>query len=210
MLDAATLKSFQERFHAIRTLDRRDLIPAQEASRLSIRDAGPGAFFTCLNQTWWIREINSYTETSDDFNTLEDYEIHELTCLCLDTGETIYFEWEYDDALEVSMTKERLSFRNLKDDAGESIDEDDLDQIAGDRDCVVLNGQNFWYEDDWAAVFNRGGKQEKVYMYEFENEAGSLFLTIEEWQGSGREEYRIYTSVPVNPDSITLISKGAQ
>ncbi len=47
-------------------------------------------------------------------------------------------------------------------------------------------------------------------MYEFENEAGSLFLTIEEWQGSSREEYRIYTSVPVNPDSITLISKGAR
>ncbi|MCF8076043.1 MAG: DUF4178 domain-containing protein [Desulfotignum sp.] len=210
MLDTATRKSFQERFHAIRTLGREDLVPKQESSRLSIRDAGPGAFFTYLGQTWWVREINSYQETSDDFNTLEDYEIHELTCLCLETGETIHFEWEYDDVLEVSMTKERLSFRNLKDDAGQSIDEDDLDQIADDKDGVVVNDQTFWYEDDWAALFNRGGRQEKVYMYEFENEAGSLFLTIEEWQGSGREEYRIYTSVPINPDSITLISKGGQ
>ncbi len=141
MLDAATQKSFRERFHAIRSLDRGDLVPDQEASRLSVRDAGPGAFFTCLDRTWWVREINSYQETSDDFNTLEDYEIHELTCLCLETGETVYFEWEYDDALEVSMTRERLSFRNLTDEAGESIDGDDLDQIAGDGDCVVVNDQ---------------------------------------------------------------------
>ena len=208
MLDAATQKSFQERFHAIRTLDRKDLVPGEEISRLSIRDAGPGAFFTYLDQTWWVREIASYTETSEDFKTPQDYVIHELTCLCLESGETVYFEWEYDDVLEVSMTRERLSFRHLTDEAGESIDGDDLDQIADDKDCVVVNDQTFWYEDDWAAVFNRGGKQEKAYVYEFENEAGSVFLTIEEWQGSGREEYRIYTSVPVNPDSITLISKG--
>ncbi|MCF8091727.1 MAG: DUF4178 domain-containing protein [Desulfotignum sp.] len=209
MPDAAKQKSFQERFGAIRTLDRRDLIPAPEASRLSIRDAAPGAFFEYLGQTWWIKEINFYEETSDDFKTPTGYVITELTCLCLETGETVHFEWEYDDVLEVSMTKEQLFFRNLKDDAGQAIDEEDLDQIAGDRDCIVINGQTFWYEDDWAAVFNRGKKQEKVYMYEFENEAGSLFLTIEEWQGSGRDEYRIYTSVPVNPDSITLISRGA-
>ncbi len=39
------------------------------------------------------------------------------------------------------MTRERLSFRNLTDEAGESIDGDDLDQIAGDGDCVVVNDQ---------------------------------------------------------------------
>ncbi len=30
MLDAATQKSFRERFHAIRSLDRGDLVPDQE------------------------------------------------------------------------------------------------------------------------------------------------------------------------------------
>ena len=45
-------------------------------------------------------------------------------------------------------------------------------------------------------------------MYEFENENHTRFLTIEEWSGSGREEYQIYTSSPVDPDMIGLISKG--
>ena len=106
------------------------------------------------------------------------------------------------------MTLERFSFRNLKDDAGESIDEDDLDQIADDKDVVVINGEKFWYDDDWASVYYRGTKQEKVYMYEFENEVQTKFLTIEEWSGSGKDEYQIYTSSPVNPDSINIISKG--
>ncbi len=48
MLDAATQKSFRERFHAIRSLDRGDLVPDQEASRLSVRDAGPGRFSPVL------------------------------------------------------------------------------------------------------------------------------------------------------------------
>jgi len=45
-------------------------------------------------------------------------------------------------------------------------------------------------------------------MYEFENEGGTLFLTIEEWSNDGREEYRMYTSSPVDPKDMTLISKG--
>ncbi len=71
-----------------------------------------------------------------------------------------------------------------------------------------LNGEKFWYEDDWASVYYRGNKEEKVYMYEFENEAHTKFLTIEEWQGSGKDEYQIYTSTPVDPNSIRIISKG--
>ena len=209
MLDAAKQKSFQERFDAIRNLNRNDLISGQDASRLSIRDAALNAFFEYLGQTYWIKELNSYEETSDDFKTPKGYFIYELNCLCLETGDTVNFEWEYDDELEISLTKDRLSFRSLKDENGEAVDEDDLDQIADDKDCVVVNGEKFWYEDDWASIFKRGQKQENVYMYEFENEKGTLFLSIEEWQGSGKDEYQIYTSVPVNPDSITLISKGA-
>ena len=96
----------------------------------------------------------------------------------------------------------------MKDDQGQAIDEDDLDQIAEDKDAIVVNGETFWYEDDWASIFIRAGKEENVYMYEFENEDSTKFLSIEEWQGSGRDEYQIYTSIPINPDSISIISKG--
>lgn len=208
MLDAATQKSYQERVTAIRTLKKEALVSRQDTAGLGIKDAGSLAFFDYLGKTYFVKEVNKYEETSDDFKTKKGYFIHELTCLCLETGQTVNFEWEFDDELEVSMTLERLSFRNLKDDTGEAIDEDDLDQIADDKDVIVINGEKFWYEDDWASVYYRGGRQEPVYMYEFENESQTRFLTIEEWSGSGRDEYQIYTSIPVEPGSITLISKG--
>ena len=208
MLDIATQKSFQERFSAIRTLKKENLVTEQKQALLSIKDADGQSFFEYLGNTYFVKDLNKYEETSDDFKSKKGYFIYELTCLCLETGQTIHFEWEFDDELEVSMTLERFSFRNLKDDAGESIDEDDLDQIADDKDVVVINGEKFWYDDDWASVYYRGTKQEKVYMYEFENEVQTKFLTIEEWSGSGKDEYQIYTSSPVNPDSINIISKG--
>ncbi len=208
MLDIATQKSFQERLRTIRTLKKDHLVSGQKKALLSIKDAGSQSFFEYSGNTYFVKNLNKYEETSDDFKIKKGYFIYELTCLCLETGQIIYFEWEFDDELEVSMTLERFSFRNLKDDAGEGIDEDDLDQIADGKDVIVINGEKFWYEDDWPSVYYRGTKQEKVYMYEFENESRTKFLTIEEWSGSGKEEYQIYTSIPVHPDSINIISKG--
>ena len=208
MLDIATQKSFQERLNAIRTLEKDELVSAQEKARLSIKNASIHSFFDYLGNTYFIKSLNKYEETSDDFKNKKGYFITELTCLCLESGQIYNFEWEFDDELEVSLTLERLSFRNLKDDAGESIDEDDLDQIADDKDVIVINNEKFWYEDDWASVYYKGDKEEKVYMYEFENENHTRFLTIEEWSGSGKDEYQIYTSSPVDPNSISVISKG--
>jgi hypothetical protein len=208
MLDVAKHRAFKERFAAIRTLEPEALLPPEQALQSTLMDAGTGAFFEYLGLTFLVREKNQYEETSENFKTKKGYFIYELTCLCLDSGETRYFEWEYDDELEVAVTCDRLTFKNLKDDEGQPIDGDDLDQIAEDSDAVIYDSQKFWYEDDWAAVFTRNGKDEQVYVYEFENEKGTRFLTIEEWQGSGRDEYRIYTSEPVQSDSISLISKG--
>ena len=208
MLDIATQKSFQERFTAIRSLKKEDLVSMSQKMSLTLKDAGKNSFFEYLGNTWFVTDLDKYEETSDDFKSKKGYFIYELTCLCLETGKTANFEWEFDDELEISMTLERLSFRNLKDDAGESIDEDDLDQIADDKDVILLNNENFWYEDDWASIYYRGSKEEKVYMYEFENENHTKFLTIEEWSGSGKDEYQIYTSSPVDPNSISIVSRG--
>ncbi len=208
MLDIATQKSFQERLNAIRTLEKDKLVPEQEKVQLTIKDAGIHSFFSYLGNTYFTKSLDKYEETSDDFKKKKGYFVYELTCLCLETGQTANFEWEFDDELEVYMTLERLSFRNLKDDVGESIDEDDLDQIADDKDVIIINGEKFWYEDDWASVYYRGDREEKVYMYEFETESGNKFLTIEEWSGSGKDEYQIYTSSPVDPNSMSIISKG--
>lgn len=207
MMDIALKKSYDERFDAVRTLNQQDLLPETDQSPLS--EAGEGAFFTYMDQTYVIREKALYEETSEDFKTRKGYIVTELTCLNIDTGDTAYFEWEIDDDLEISVTLERTGFKHLTDDAGEGVDGDDLDQIIQDRDAVLFKGEKFWYEDDWAAIYQRSGKEEQVFLVEFENESGTRFLTIEEWQGSGREAYQIYTSQPVTPGHITLVSKGA-
>lgn len=209
MLDAATQRSFDERFQAIRSLNQKDLISKTNQTALTIMDTAAGDFFDLQGKTYFIKDINKYEETSDDFSKKKGYFIHELTCLELETGSTVNFEWEHDDELEVAQTLERLSFRNLKDDGGQAIDEDDLDQIADDKDAILFNNEKFWYEDDWAALYLKAGKEDKVYMYEFENESHTKFLTIEEWDsGSGKESYQIYTSQPVNPGNIVIVSQG--
>lgn len=208
MLDITAQKSFQERFAAIRTLEKEHLISRDDQMTLTIKDAGTQTFFDYEDDTYLVRDVSQYQETSEDFQQKLDYVVHELTCLNLNTGVNRFFEWEFDDELEISLTLDRFSFKDLADDQGARIDEDDLDQIADDKDAIVLGREKFWYEDDWTSVYSRDGKEEKVVMYEFENEAGTKFLTIEAWSGSGKDAYQIYTSVPVDPGTITLISKG--
>jgi Domain of unknown function (DUF4178) len=209
MIDTAVKKSFDQRFSLVRTLGKDQLILESDQSSLTLMDAEKGCFFTCFGDTYFVKEKNRYQEMSEDFTTRQDYFTTELTCLCIETGHIGHFEWEFDDELKVTITLEQTSFKYIKNEEGQSVDEDDLDQIAKDKDAIVYAGQKFWYEDDWAALYLKEGKEEKVYMYEFENEGGSLSLTIEEWTGSGRDQYKIYLSKSVEPDQITIMSKGA-
>lgn len=208
MISVSDQKSFDQRFSLIRTLAPDKILSPEEQTRLTIMDAGQGDCFTCLGNTYFIQEINKYQETSGDYSKLKDYFVTELTCLCLETGAVGHFEWEVDDELEVTITLNQTKFNRLTDDEGQPIDEDDLDQIVDDEDSIVYAGETFEYDDDWAAVYRRNGKEERVYMYEFVNDLSSMYLTIEEWQDEDKEEYRIYISKPVEPAEITLISRG--
>ena len=209
MIDTVVKKSFDQRFSLVRTIEKDDLILESDQTELTLMDAEKGGFFTCFGDTYFVKEKNRYQEMSEDFTIRQDYFTTELTCLCLENGNVGHFEWEFDDELKVTITLEQTSFKYIKDEEGKPVDEDDLDQIAEDKDAIVYAGQKFWYEDDWAALYLKDDKEEKVYMYEFENEGGSLSLTIEGWSGSGRDEYKIYLSKSIEPDQITIMSKGA-
>jgi len=208
MINAADKKSFDQRFSLIRTLDQKKLVPEKEQSVLTIMDVEKGGFFTFFDDTYYVKEKNRYQETSEDFSTLQDYTVTELTCLCLETGATGHFEWEYDDELEVSITLNQTNFKRLTDDEGQAIDEDDLDQIVEDEDAIIYAGEKFFYDDDWAALYQKEGREEKVFIYEFANDSASLSITIEEWTGSSKDSYRIYVSKPIVPAEITILSKG--
>lgn len=208
MISVSDQKSFDQRFSLIRTLAPDKVLSPEEQARLTIMDAGVGDCFTCLGNTYFIQEINKYQEANEKYTKLKDYFVTELTCLNFETGAVGHFEWEIDDELEVTITLNQTKFNRLTDDEGQPIDADDLDQIVDDEDSIVYAGETFEYDDDWAAVYRRNGKEERVYMYEFVNDLSSMFLTIEEWQDEDKEEYRIYLSKPVNPAEITLISRG--
>nr|WP_320190010.1 DUF4178 domain-containing protein [uncultured Desulfobacter sp.] len=208
MISVSEQKSFDQRFSLIRTLAPDKVLSPEEQTRLTIMDAEVGDCFTCLGSTYFIQEINKYQEANEKYTKLKDYFVTELTCLCLETGTVGHFEWEIDDELEVCITLNQIKFKQLTDDEGQPVDEDDLDQIVDDEDCIVYAGETFEYDDDWAAVYRRNGKEERVYMYEFVNDRSSMFLTIEEWQDEDKEEYRIYSSKPVDPAELTLICRG--
>ncbi len=150
MLDIAIQKSFKERFTAIRSLKKTQLVSLSQRMSLTIKDVGLHSFFEYLGNNWFITDFNKYEETSDDFKSKKGYFIYELTCLCLETGKTVNFEWEFDDELEISMTLDRLSFRDLKDDAGESIDGDDLDQIADDMSDYIWRVREDLFGEEFA------------------------------------------------------------
>ena len=208
MLDTPTQRSFEQRFAVVRSLKQEDLILPREQARLTLMDVAPKSFFTFLDETYYVQKLAQYHETDAQFAKRTGFVTTELTCLCLGNGNTAHFEFEFDDHLEVSLTLWTIKFRDLTDEGGLDIDEDDLDQIADDKDVVIYQGEKFWYDDDWAAVYMDGDTQEQVHVYEFENEAGNSTITIEEWCGSGREEYKLYVSKPVDSREFTLVSRG--
>ena len=208
MINPADKKSFDQRFFLIRTLDRDRLVSESEQTDLTIMDTEKGSFFSLFEDTYYVKEKNQYQEMSEDFSRSLDYTVTELTCLCMETGHIGHIEWEYDDELEVSITLDQTNFKRLTDDEGQPIDEDDLGQIVEDEDTIVYAGETFHYDDDWAAVYTREGKEERVYLYEFINEPGTLTITIEEWTGDGKDEYKIYIAKKVIPGEVTILSRG--
>lgn len=209
MLDPATSKSFEERFDAIRSLNTKDIVSEKEKNTLTIMDIKENAFFLFNKKTYFVKQACPYREASEDFSKKLEFTVTELNCLCLETGELVNFEWEYDDELEVSLSTQRLTFKGLTDEEGEAIDSDDLDQIVDDSDLIMFDKEKFWYEDDWPALYICKGKEEDVYMYEFENESHTKFITIEEWgPNKKKQEYQIFLSLPANPKDITILSRG--
>ena len=208
MLDPSIQKSFDQRFFIIRTLTKEGLLSPEEQRDLTLENAGRHCFFTFMDKTYFVESLRQYHETDGKFQKKTGFTSTELGCICLENGHRSQFEWEMDDHLEVSLTLWQIKFRELSDEDGMQIDEDDLDQIARDKDAVVYKGEKFWYEDDWAGIYEGETANEQVFIYEFENEPGTTTLTIEEWKGEGREEYRLYIGRPIVPQDITLLTKG--
>jgi hypothetical protein len=209
LLNSVAVRKINRQFDAIRELDPEALISSHERHRHSVKDVHPGGFIRFSGKTYLVEEMGTYRETSDNFAQETENEWPELKLFCLDTGDTAYLEWEEDDELSVSLTTEALRLAELKDDADEAIDGDDLEDLANDDESLFVRGKEFQYEDDYAASY-RGGddsKGEHVYLYEFVADDG-LCLTVEEWvvdSAGEKYEYRAYLSSDVDPDAIDIL-----
>lgn len=210
-LDAATKRSFAERFDAIRRLSPDTIIPDEDRWKASIKDSVPGDFLIFDGKTWIIKQIGKYYEFSDDFKKKKKYNWTELRMFAIETGEVKNIEWEIDDELEIVITSEKLVFSQLKDDEGENIDEDDLDEIADNKWSILYNGIEYEYSDDYAAKYYLDCKNEdsdNLYSYDFMSKDKTM-ITIEEWDsGSGDETYEIYTSRTADESEFEFLTKG--
>ena len=192
---------FRERIDRIRQVAPSGVMKEMERHRYTIKDVGVGGVINVGLVTYLVTGKSSYIETNDDFSKEKGDPWHELTLVRLDSGETCYIEWEEDDELVIYFTQKRLKFRDLRDDEGVGIDEDDLDQIVNDGDSVFYEGVEYAYDDDYAARYTRGGqgrdtKGDKVYFYEFCAENGDA-VTVEEWKDGKDYSYELFASYKV-------------
>ncbi len=208
--------SFRERIDRIRSIDPSRVIPVVERHRHSIKDLSAGAVMSHEGKVYLVRGVSVYTETNDDFSKEKDCSWYELTLINVTTGEQAFIEWEEDDDVVIYLTRRALSFRDLRDENGERIDEDDLDQIVDDEDSVFYEGKEFEYDDDYAAHYRRGTsagrekKGDKAYFYEFLGPKGDA-ITIEEWKdGKNDYSYELFFSTKVKALTIIALapSKG--
>lgn len=210
--DFAFMKSLQERFSIVRALDPKQLIPPARRFQYSVKQLTVGSFFRLHDSTYYVRSIGTCQEYDEAYEKKQNYVMTEFRCLDLGSGDTVYMEWEEDDELETFVGLSRLTFKDLTDDQGEAVDEDDLDQIVDDNDTLLYQGKVYRYDDDWAAVYTPAGgkKTEKVYIYEFEAKDGTG-LTVEEWGGGKKSsDYEIWISRKENADAFEILSLGGE
>lgn len=202
-LSPSEQRGLDARLAAIRSMPTP--IPASERYKYTIETVEKGGFFKLDGLTYRVQARNAYREGEGP----NAWEWWELELLCLQNGETTFIEWEKDDKVEVSMTLRKLSWKDLRDDEGGKVEEDDLENIVKEEDDLVYEKTTFEYDDDSQAIFFRDGEEgegEPVWIVDFEAKDGTK-LTIEEWgdEASGDWEYDLSLSRQIDPNDIGVL-----
>lgn len=219
MTTDALMTAFRSRIDRIRRIDSDRALPVRERHRYTIKDLNKGGVVQLGDRLYLVEDVSSYTDTDENFRAT-DSGWSELKLVDLASGEVVWLEWEEDDEILISRTIRALSFSELSDDCGDSIDEDDLDDLADSGESILATASDigtartFVYFDDYAALYNRGvsGREtrgDKVYFYEFTS--GDLTITIEEWlDGKNSYSYELFLSRSVAAGELTIIALGKE
>jgi hypothetical protein len=205
----------------------RGLSPLTEIERhkLDISKIKSNGYMRLDGKVFLVEDISHYQEYNWKLTKEKDFQSYELDLFCLNNAQRINIEWEKDDRLEVCLTDKQIKFSNLSYDDNSTVKSADLEHIIDEEDSLFLNGKEFEYDDDWAAMYHRGSSSGsglgsnleegvRVRFYEFVASDGS-FLTIEEWMdGLPKDadtdfDYEVFLSHPVDPDNIEILSLGS-
>jgi hypothetical protein len=211
-VDFAFQKSVQERLDTIRLLTRDVRVPSSERFKYSIKDLKHLGFVRLNGDVCYAKQGGRYDEWDENYKVRKAYSAHEFRLLNLRTGRTVLLEWEEEDETISAVTSvNKLKWSDLTDEAGESIDEDDLEEM-GSGDGIKYKGKVFWYDDDWAAMYAPFNKQtsERAWIYEFQADDGQM-LTIEEWGGGEKSsDYEIWHCLSIDPNAIEIIASTVE
>ena len=199
------------RLGAVRGIDRSKLVrPESARHNVDFATITVGSVVAFEGKTCLVRNVSRYDETSWTFKKDAKDRVYEWELFCLETGETLWFEWERDDTVVAFLSVAKLDNDPRKyggTDWKSFLDDDRLDSSLKIR----ANGKTYAYDDEesWAAKYYRGGEGDPVFarFYEFEAASGES-LTIEAWGKDGGDGSEIWTSREILPSAVTLVATG--
>jgi hypothetical protein len=210
-MDFAYLRSVEDRLDIVRRLTRQVRIRPGDRFKYSIKDLQHGGFVRLNGDVCHAVQGGRYDEWDEDYKGQKEYAAHEFRLLNLRTGQIVLLEWdEEDQSVSACASADKLKWSQLSDEAGETVDEDDLEEM-GSGDGLKYKGKTFWYDDDWAAMYVPldGRGTEKAWIYEFEADDGEM-ITIEEWGGGQKSsDYEIWHCLPLDPNAVEIIALSA-
>lgn len=199
------------RLAAIRGIDRTKLVAPDKRFNPDFARISSGAVVSFENRTYVVRSVSFYDETSWNFKKNENFRVYEWQLFCLETGETVWFEWECDDEVVAYLSTQELDSDPRKYGATDwksFLDDDRLDSSLRIRH----GGKSFGYDDDesWAAKYYRNGQGEPQYVraYEFESASGEC-LTVEAWGKNMEGGVQVWLSRRILPSAVTLLVQGS-
>ena len=148
---------------------------------------------------------------------MEDFDVNIVSRHTYHEGEYTWYElegdrgddkvWitlEEDDEVELSIVTKKLKMRDL------GITSEQLTEFDDEEDGEFqFEGEPFYYEESDRAVFYRHSNDkdaEQFYYWEFENEEGTKYLSVEKWSDG---KYDVSLSYPVKLSQVTVYSNGA-
>jgi hypothetical protein len=190
----AALRRIDRQFDALRAMPAP--IPARERYRYGVEDARAGSCLRLRGELCQVLSLSEYREKSGSW--------WELECFGLESGETLWVEWERDDEVEISVSGPALSLQQIGVSAGQ------VEEMSDEEEGrISFGGRTYHYDDDYGATYFRDPSSagEPVYFYDFETRDGRHGLTVEEWgDASQGYEYEAFASESMGPDEIEVVA----